>query len=122
MAKSAVSLHSGPHPQHTRVLKLHSTPRRKVTALADTLVRHDTLTEKRVAKILKCFTFSSGPLYKRSTLLVSCFQNGDLIIINTLYLSVVSSKLKQEYFNLSLNSEDRNCISLGYVHPTAVTF
>jgi len=65
MAKSAPSLHSGPHPQHTPVLKLHNAPCRKVTALAGTLVRHGTPTEKRVTKILKCFTFSSGPYIRK---------------------------------------------------------
>ena len=56
MAKSALSLYSGSHPQHTHDLCLPNAPCRlisKVTALPETLVCHDTLAEKRVTEILK---------------------------------------------------------------------
>jgi hypothetical protein len=72
VAKSALKLCNGPRPNkqfHTIHTFSNSpnAPRRlnsKVTALVKTHARHDTLTEKRVTKILKCFTTSAGPVLR----------------------------------------------------------
>jgi hypothetical protein len=67
MAKSALQLYKGPSPNKqfhtTHVLLLPTAHCRliwKVTALVKTPLRHDTLAEKSVNKILKCFSISVG--------------------------------------------------------------
>ena len=61
----------------------------KVTALVQTPVCHDTLAEKRIIKILKCFTISATP----------CITAGSTLFPRSIFLHVDSTNGFLDYKN-----------------------
>jgi len=111
VAKSALKLCNGPRPNkqfHTIHTFSNSpnAPRRlnsKVTALVKTHARHDTLTEKRVTKILKCFTTSAGPCIKMPTRFILAYTFFAQTLVGKRLLYVSSSSISLSSSNLELS-------------------